>query len=129
MKEKERQNEEKRNEIKSEVSQLLKKMGVSPQEKGYHYVRTAIIMSIFKNELMHNITKLLYPMVAEAHQTTVVKVEAGIRHALERVCDRGNKEFLSSYFGYNIESRADKPTNGEFIAKVADEVYVKYLML
>ena len=128
MKEKRSENNGIRAEVEKATSVLLKEMGFEPQAKGYHYIRTAIVMSVFKNELMYNITNLLYPAVAEVHVTTVVKVEAGIRHAIERVCDKGETELLSSYFGYNISSRLDKPTNGEFIAKVADELYVKYLV-
>ena len=126
MEETRRENDEIRADIERSASALLKKMGFEPHAKGYHYIRTAIVMSVFKNELMYNITNLLYPAVAKVHNTTAVKVEAGIRHAIERVCDRGNREFLSMYFGYSIENRADKPTNGEFVARIADDIYVNH---
>ena len=38
---------------------------------------------------------------------------------------RGKIENINQIFGYNIYSKNDKPTNGEFIALVADKLIME----
>ncbi len=42
-----------------------------------------------------------------------------IRHAIEVTWRRGNIESISHLFGYTVNMSKSKPTNSEFIAKVA----------
>ena len=39
--------------------------------------------------------------------------------------ERGKIENLNALFGYNIYGKNDKPTNGEFIALVADKLLME----
>ena len=59
-------------------------------------------------------------MVAEKYDTTPSRVERAIRHAIELAWDRGNTDMISHYFGYTINLEKGKPTNGEFIARMAN---------
>jgi len=51
-------------------------------------------------------------------QAAVVVFRA-IRHAIEVTWRRGNIESISHLFGYTVNMSKSKPTNSEFIAKVA----------
>ena len=75
--------------------------------------------------MMSRITKELYPGIARKFGTTSSKVERAIRHAIEVAWNRGRIDALDEAFGKNVCSLADKPTNGEFIALVADRLSVE----
>ena len=104
--------------LEKKVSSILKEMGVSAHLKGYKYVRYSIMLGIKNQELIENITKILYPTVAKKFNTTSSKVERAIRNAIESAWERGNHEIFYKYFGNTISSK--KPTNSEFIANIVD---------
>ena len=76
-------------------------------------------------EIINSITKRLYPSVAAAFNTTPSKVERAIRHAIEVAWNRGKIENINNIFGMKIYSANEKPTNGEFIALVADKMLLE----
>lgn len=110
--------------IEVRITKILHKLGVPAHIKGYLYLREAI-ESVIKNvELLGAITKELYPEVAETFNTTASRVERAIRHAIEVAWKRGNEEELKKYFENTI-SNDSKPTNSQFIARIADELRLK----
>ena len=60
--------------------------------------------------------------MAEHFETTPSKVERAIRHAIEVAWTRGKIENINQLFGYQVYTKNEKPTNGEFIALVADKL-------
>ena len=112
-------------ELEIIVSDIMHQLGVPAHTKGYQYLRTAILLTIENPEMMHSVTKELYPTVAKTYKTSSSRVERAIRHAIEVAWDRGDVDVLSSYFGYTIQSQRGKPTNSEFIAMIADKLRLK----
>lgn len=108
--------------IEVEVTRIIHQMGVPAHVKGYQYLRDAIIGVVQEFSLLDAVTKKLYPMIADKHQSTPSRVERGIRHAIELAWDRGNVKFANGFFGYTININRGKPTNSEFIAMVADKL-------
>ena len=104
------------------ISGIMREIGVPAHIKGYEYLRESILLTVRDPELMHAVTKILYPTVAKANKTTPSRVERAIRHAIEVAWDRGDVDVLSSYFGYTIQNTRGKPTNSEFIAMIADKL-------
>jgi len=82
-------------------------------------------MVIEDMDLLGGITKELYPMIAEKFNTTPSRVERAIRHAIEVAWNRGRIETINKIFGYTIHDEKGKPTNGEFIAMIADRMRIK----
>lgn len=113
------------NDLETQVTKILHKIGVPAHIKGYQYLRTAIIMTVENNNLINSVTKILYPSVAKAYETTSSRVERAIRHAIEVAWDRGDLDVLNSYFGYTIQNERGKPTNSEFIAMISDNLRLK----
>ncbi len=107
------------------VTDILHQIGVPAHIKGYHYLRTSIILSITNRDIINHITKELYPTVAKEYKTTPTRVERAIRHAIEVAWDRGDVDVLNSYFGYTIHNQKGKPTNSEFVAMIADKIRLK----
>lgn len=94
--------------------------------KGYHYLRDAIILSGKDMEVVSSVTKLLYPTIAKHFKTTDQKVERAIRNAIEVSWSRGNVETFEKIFGYSVASRRTRPTNSEYIARIADNIRLDY---
>ena len=108
------------------VTDIIHQIGIPAHIKGYHYLRTAILLSVEDSEMINCITKLLYPTVAKQYSTTPSRVERAIRHAIEIAWDRGNVDTLNGFFGYTIHTAKGKPTNSEFIALIADKLKLKF---
>ncbi len=108
------------------VTEIIHQIGIPAHIKGYQYLRTAIILTAEDPDMINRVTKVLYPTVAMAYNTTPSRVERAIRHAIETAWDRGDVDTLESYFGYTIHTSRGKPTNSEFIALIADKLRLKY---
>lgn len=107
---------------KSVVTDMLREVGVPAHIKGYQFLRVAVLMVVSDPQMIKSVTKVLYPGIAQAHDTTVSRVERAIRHAIEVAWDRGDMEVLNEYFGNTVHSHRGKPTNSEFIAMLADHI-------
>ena len=112
-------------DLEAQVTGIIHKIGVPAHIKGYHYLRTAIIMTIENSDLINAVTKILYPTIAKNYHTTASRVERAIRHAIEVAWDRGDLDTLNAYFGYTIQNQRGKPTNSEFIAMIADNLRLR----
>lgn len=113
-------------ELECAVTEIIHQVGIPAHIKGYHYIRTAIMLSVNNDEMINCITKLLYPTVAKRYQTTSSRVERAIRHAIEIAWDRGDIEVLTRIFSYTVHTAKGKPTNSEFIALIADHLRLKF---
>lgn len=112
-------------ELELAVTEIIHQVGIPAHIKGYHYLRTAIMLSVNNDDMINCITKLLYPTVAKQYQTTSSRVERAIRHAIEIAWDRGNIDVLDKIFSYTVHTSRGKPTNSEFIALIADHLRLK----
>lgn len=104
------------------VSEMMLDMGIPAHLKGYHYMRTAVLMAVGDMKVVGSVTKLLYPEIAKSYNTTDGKVERAIRNAIEISWERGNRQTFENLFGYCMESGQGRPTNSEYIAAIADMV-------
>jgi two-component system response regulator (stage 0 sporulation protein A) len=107
------------------ISAIFLTIGIPAHIKGYQYLREAVKMVVEEQTLINRITKELYPGIGRHFDTTASKVERAIRHAIEVAWTRGKIENINQVFGHNIYTRNDKPTNGEFIALVADKLQME----
>lgn len=107
------------------IANLFISVGIPAHIKGYQFLREAIKMTIETPEIINSITKKLYPGIAEIYQTSASKVERAIRHAIEVAWSRGKIENINNIFGIKIYSANEKPTNGEFIALIADKLMLE----
>ena len=104
------------------LGSLFLTIGIPAHIKGYQYLRYGIKMVIEQPDVINRITKELYPSIAKHFGTSASKVERAIRHAIEVAWNRGRVETLNRAFGCRVCTPEDKPTNGEFIAMLADKL-------
>ena len=109
-------------DLERTVTRMMLELGVPAHLKGYHYMRTAILLALEEKETMLNITKSVYPVVAKKYETTQQKVERAIRNAVEVSWCRGNVDYISELFGYSANAEMGRPTNSEYIARIVDEL-------
>ena len=112
--------------IESDVTDIIRDIGIPANIKGYQYIREGIIMAVNDINMLNYITKLLYPTIAKKYKTTSSSVERAIRHAIEVAWNRGQIDVINNIFGYTISAGKGKPTNSEFIALIADKLRIEY---
>ena len=111
--------------MEEKITNIFITVGIPAHIKGYQFLREAIKMAIDNPEIINSITKKLYPSIAEKFETSPSKVERAIRHAIEVAWNRGKIENINTLFGVKVYSNNEKPTNGEFIALVADKMLLE----
>lgn len=111
--------------LEEKITNIFITVGIPAHIKGYHFLREAIKLAIDTPEIINSITKKLYPAIAEKFETSPSKVERAIRHAIEVAWNRGKIENINSLFGLKVYNSNEKPTNGEFIALVADKMLIE----
>ena len=92
-----------RQNLESDVTQILHEIGIPAHIKGYQY-----------------------PTIAKKRQTTSSRVERAIRHAIEVAWSRGKMDTINDLFGYTVSTGKGKPTNSEFIALIVDKICLDY---
>lgn len=115
----------KNNQLEEKITNIFITVGIPAHIKGYQFLREAIKLAIENPEIINSITKRLYPSIAEKFDTSASKVERAIRHAIEVAWNRGKIENINNLFGIKVYSSNEKPTNGEFIALVADKMLIE----
>ncbi len=117
---------ESHNTLERYVSEMMWELGVPAHLRGYRYLREAIILAKQDMELVSSVTKLLYPEIAKKYHATDQKVERAIRNAIEVSWDRGNQQTFYEIFGFNRVSGRNRPTNSEYLARLADKVRLDF---
>lgn len=111
--------------LDEKISRIFISVGIPPHIKGYGYLREGIKIAVDNPDVINNITKKLYPMIGERYATTPSKVERAIRHAIEVAWARGRIGNINDLFGAQTYLAGEKPTNGEFIALIADKMLLE----
>lgn len=114
-------------EVEKIVTEHIHDIGIPANNKGYQYLRTAIMMVIEDPSGFKYVTKILYPSIAKQFKDTPSKVERAIRHAIDVAFTAGNKRLLDELFGYAISAEKGKATNSQFIAIVAEHIRISHL--
>lgn len=116
--------EQKKNQenLEALVTNIIHEVGVPAHIKGYQYLREAIMMVVKDTDVINQITKQLYPEIADKYHTTPSRVERAIRHAIEVAWGRGEQGTVENIFGYTVSAAKGKPTNSEFIAMISDKL-------
>ncbi|MBQ3485606.1 MAG: sporulation transcription factor Spo0A [Clostridia bacterium] len=108
--------------VDEKLASLFLTIGIPAHIKGYQFLREAVKMVIETPDIINRITKELYPGIGKRFNTSASKVERAIRHAIEVAWSRGRIDTLNKAFGCRVATKEDKPTNGEFIAMIADKL-------
>lgn len=107
------------------IRRLLLELGAPDHLLGHAYTVLAVRLVVQDEMYIRSITFGLYPQVAATYHTTAARVERGIRNLVEVTWERGNLDALERYFGSTIRADRGKPTNGAFLARMANIIRVQ----
>ena len=103
------------------ITKVMQDMGIPAHLKGYNYIRYGVGLLVEDISRIDQIV-VLYGDIAEHFNDELYRAERAIRHAIETGWSRGNVELQRKLFGYTVDYNKGKPTNGEFLATVADYI-------
>ena len=109
-------------DTKSAVNRALSDLGIPDHLLGYAYLQCAIALVVESPDAAYCVTGFVYPGVAARYGTTAALVERAIRHAVESGWNRCDSAMRELYFGSKIKPGRQRPTNAEFIARIANVV-------
>lgn len=112
-------------DMEIKIMDILLKLGMPVHIVGQRFMREALIMTMKDRECVSSITKLLYPDIARKNKTTPARVERSMRHAIEVVWTKGDCDWLEEIFGRPAGNISTRPTNSEFIARMAEYISIK----
>ena len=107
-----------RPEPRVSVTNLLLQFRIRAKLKGYNYLRDAVVIMAEQPGL--SITKELYPEIASRYGTNYKLVEKCIRSAIEGAWEVRDQRLWESYFPSGPEDPQERPSNAEFICRLAD---------
>lgn len=105
--------------LRRSISDKLDRLGVRKELAGHRYLIAAIAMQAAINQAPE--PKKLYSNIAAYYGTTPLAVEKAIRYAIETAWVVGDIEYQHAVFGMSVDEDRGKPTNAEFIARLALE--------
>lgn len=107
------------------IRDILFDLGCPEHLIGHEYVVRAIRLAVEDRMYIMSITFGLYPQLAVDFDTTPARVERAIRHLIEVTWSRGDINALEKYFGNTVSPERGRPTNGEFISRIANVVKMR----
>ena len=116
-------NQQSQHAIDCLIDEVFMALNLRRNLTGALYLKAAIELAVREPEvLIRGITKKLYPDLAKRFNTTSTKIERAIRHAIDTCYNNNKFVALNELFNLKIFEPNDKPSNGEFIALIADKV-------
>ena len=94
-------------------------LGFSARLSGTAYLAMAIDLVSRDARLNQQLTTVLYPIIADAHHSTVSRVEHAMRRAIESAWSGGDLDMQYKVFGNTIDEKRAKPMAREMIARMA----------
>lgn len=114
-------NEEKAS-IYKDISNILKRMGISPEKDGFHYLRKAIYECYINPNLLDNINNKLYPILSKTFHININSIIRSMNYAIEIGYGKSDYEYSEIIFSNTIDIDKGKPTNISFISIIVDEL-------
>lgn len=104
-------------------------LGISAKSNGFRNLKKAVIMCIDNEEMINGAPiKDLCSKVAEFYNTTTAAVYHSIRHAIEQMWTKGNRELQYKIFGYSSEEKTVSPSPKEFLYKFAGYIIITHMV-
>ena len=105
-------------DAQKQTAGILRALGILSKHRGSGYLREAVLLSM--DEEYRSVTKVLYPEVARRCGCQNSHVERNIRNAIESAWLRRDERVWRLYFPADGSGYVKKPTNADFIFRVAD---------
>lgn len=107
-----------------EVTEEILDLGADPMNKGFRYLREAVMIVYKDRNAINSICKNIYGKIAEDNETTIACVERSIRNCINKmICDNMDRPgyFLMRY----MNRRTGTVKNGTAIALISERIALK----
>ncbi|MGE5558979.1 MAG: sporulation transcription factor Spo0A [Bacillota bacterium] len=108
------------------IARIFHEMGIPVNLRGYAYLREAVHQMLENDQTNWSVTKLLYPQIAQKFHCTPSGVESAIRYILDMVWERGNVEYLSSFFRFPKSGARKQPTTSQFLSRIVEHLRMSH---
>lgn len=99
------------------IRNTLVTLGFKMNTESYRIIECAI--KLYLQDPGQPLTARLYPAVAEMCSGSATQVEKAIRTGVESAWKHGNENVWRLYFGSGKHGKVTKPSNGDFLARMA----------
>ncbi|MBQ8805535.1 MAG: sporulation initiation factor Spo0A C-terminal domain-containing protein [Bacteroidaceae bacterium] len=97
---------------------ILMELGVPTQSMGFEFLKKAIELQ--REDPTRALSKDVYLEISSHYpQYSEWSIERAIRQAIKKAWISGSPQAWSWYFSYDGQTIANKPTNSEFISRIA----------
>ena len=100
------------------ITGLLVSLSAPTSQQGFRFLRTGILLLM--KDPGQQLTKSLYPAIAEVYGTSPENVEKGLRTTVTTAWTRRRDEVWRSYFPLAPSGQIPRPTVGQFLSRLAD---------
>lgn len=100
---------------------LMDALGV-PQHPGRECLRLAVALAWHDRRRLRSLKEGVYPALTRATGLSPAQAARAIRHVIDAAWRNGEMEQQYKLFGDTIDARRGKPTCGEMIAQLAEEL-------
>lgn len=104
------------------LSNLFLQIGIPVNQQGFRFLNEAVKLVLIEPTLERRLMRGLYPKIADHFHTSVYCVEHSMRCAITAAWNRGRPDLVEKLLGRGVITAYDKPTNGELISLVAENV-------
>lgn len=101
---------------------LFVQIGIPVNKPGFRFLCDAVKLVLRDPSLQHRLMHGLYPQIALRYGKSAYCVEHSMRMAITDSWNRGRTELIEQKLGRGVITAYEKPTNGELIALVAENV-------
>ena len=105
--------------IISDADIILKKLGMSPHKVGYQYWKDAVAAYIISNKIHLNITKDIYPFLAEKYSKKVSSIERAMTICIDNVTYYTSKNEVNTLRDF-IPNQIMFPKNSMILAIIVE---------
>ena len=102
------------------ITGLLVDLGAPTSQQGFRFLRSGILLLMA--DPSQQLTKVLYPAIAEEYGTNTVNVEKALRTTVTTAWLSRRDSVWRSYFPPAPTGQIPRPTAGQFLTRLADAV-------
>ncbi len=104
------------------LTSLLINMGITPDKRGFEYLRKAILLVALDPSYLQSVTKRLYVDLAKEFSVKPQDIERCIRFAINSSYNCGGLLEINTLYGVVVYKNDYKPSNSELIGIIADKI-------
>lgn len=103
---------------------VLHQLGIGKTYSGYDYILRSIELIALSEDVLTNVTKILYIDIAKEYHTSKTCVERNIRKVIEVIWKHVDQNYLQIKHIFGEKHLSSKPSNKEFL-----ELLYEYIKL